>query len=156
MCKASNVKAAFSAPGKRSYQSAGRFQNEDLLFQEAVKADRIGPLVGKSKELRKVFKLIIRFAGDNANVIIEGESGTGKELVARTIHDLGPRRDKSFIPVNCGAIPFELMESEFFGHKKGAFTGAVADKHGYLGLADQGTLFLDEGPHPPGQTSACH
>jgi transcriptional regulator with PAS, ATPase and Fis domain len=83
-------------------------------------------------------------AGSEANVIILGESGTGKELVARAIHNMSPRAEKAFVPVNCGAIPENLVESEFFGHRKGAFTGAHIDKTGYLHSANGGTLFLDE------------
>ena len=87
---------------------------------------------------------INKLARSQAPVYISGESGVGKELVARMIHAKGPRRDKPFVPVNCGAIPAELMESEFFGHKKGSFTGAVIDKEGLFQAADGGTLFLDE------------
>jgi two-component system response regulator PilR (NtrC family) len=87
---------------------------------------------------------IERLARSQAAVYIKGESGTGKEVVARIIHDLGPRAEKAFVPVNCGAIPTELMESEFFGHKKGSFTGAHIDKPGLFQAADGGTLFLDE------------
>jgi two-component system response regulator PilR (NtrC family) len=88
--------------------------------------------------------MIERLSRGQAPVYIAGESGTGKELAARLIHELGPRADKPFVPVNCGAIPESLMESEFFGHKKGSFTGAVTDKDGLFKAADQGTLFLDE------------
>jgi two-component system response regulator PilR (NtrC family) len=88
--------------------------------------------------------LIDRVARSQAPVHISGESGTGKELVARLIHDRGPRADARLVPVNCGAIPAELMESEFFGHRKGSFTGAVQDKTGLVKSADSGTLFLDE------------
>jgi two-component system response regulator PilR (NtrC family) len=88
--------------------------------------------------------MIARVARSQAPVHISGESGTGKELVARLIHQSGPRAEGPFVPVNCGAIPGELMESEFFGHKRGSFTGAVADKKGLVQIAEGGTLFLDE------------
>ncbi len=101
-------------------------------------------MIGKSRSLRKAFEQMAMTARSNANVIIFGESGTGKELAAHSIHRLSPRRGNCFVPVNCGAIPAELIESEFFGYKKGAFTGAVTNKSGYLDCADQGTLFLDE------------
>jgi transcriptional regulator with PAS, ATPase and Fis domain len=94
--------------------------------------------------MQPVYDLIEKAAAADVNVIIYGESGTGKELVAHAIHDLSDRKAGSFVPVNCGAIPETLMESEFFGHRKGAFTGAVIDKHGFLDLARGGTLFLDE------------
>jgi two-component system response regulator PilR (NtrC family) len=101
-------------------------------------------LFGESPAIQKVRGMIERFARGQAPVYISGESGTGKELAARLIHELGPRADKPFVPVNCGAIPEQLMESEFFGHKKGSFTGAVQDKEGLFKAADGGTLFLDE------------
>ena len=101
-------------------------------------------LFGESSAMQKVRSMIEKFARGQAPVYISGESGTGKELAARLIHDLGPRADKPFVPVNCGAIPEQLMESEFFGHKKGSFTGAVQDKEGLFKAADGGTLFLDE------------
>jgi len=101
-------------------------------------------LLGESEPVKKVRALIERLARGQAPVYISGESGTGKELVARLIHELGPRGDRPFVPVNCGAIPETLMESEFFGHKKGSFTGAVQDKDGLFKAADGGTLFLDE------------
>lgn len=101
-------------------------------------------LFGESPAIQKVRAMIDKFSRGQAPVYISGESGTGKELAARLIHELGPRADKPFVPVNCGAIPEQLMESEFFGHKKGSFTGAVQDKEGLFKAADGGTLFLDE------------
>ena len=101
-------------------------------------------LLGESPAMQKLREMIDRVARSQAPIHISGESGTGKELVARLIHESGPRNDGPFVPVNCGAIPTELMESEFFGHRKGAFTGAVSDKAGLIQAADTGTLFLDE------------
>ncbi len=101
-------------------------------------------LTGDSAPMQELRDLVERVARSQAPVHICGESGTGKELVARLIHDSGARADGPFVPVNCGAIPAELMESEFFGHRKGSFTGAVSDKAGLLQSADGGTLFLDE------------
>ena len=101
-------------------------------------------LIGDSAVMHPLKNTILKLARSQAPVFLSGASGTGKEVVARLIHDLSPRRDGSFVPVNCGAIPSELMESEFFGHKKGSFTGAVADKQGLFQQANGGTLFLDE------------
>ena len=104
-----------------------------------------GPrLLGSSPAMEQLREMIARVARSQAPVHICGESGTGKELVARMIHESGPRRDGPFVAVNCGAIPTELMESELFGHKRGSFTGAVADKKGLVQSAEGGTLFLDE------------
>lgn len=104
-----------------------------------------GPrLLGSSSAMQHMREMIGRVARSQAPVHISGESGTGKELVAKLIHESGPRRDGPFIPVNCGAIPTELMESELFGHKRGSFTGAVSDKKGLIQSAEGGTLFLDE------------
>jgi two-component system, NtrC family, response regulator PilR len=101
-------------------------------------------LIGESAPMQALRKQIARLARSQAPVYISGESGTGKELVARQIHEQGPRADRPFLPVNCGAIPTELMESEFFGHRKGSFSGAVEDKPGLFQAAEGGTLFLDE------------
>jgi len=101
-------------------------------------------IVGNSKPMKKVFKLIAKAATMTANVLISGESGTGKELVARAIHYNSPRSRAAFVPVNCTAIPESLVESELFGHEKGAFTGANTTRAGFFKVADRGTLFLDE------------
>ena len=101
-------------------------------------------LIGHAPAMGRLREMILRVARSQAPVHISGESGTGKELVARMIHASGPRAEGPFVPVNCGAIPSELMESEFFGHKRGSFTGAVADKVGLIPSAEGGTLFLDE------------
>jgi two-component system, NtrC family, response regulator PilR len=114
-----------------------RPEGEGLTFQ--------GPrLLGNSAPMQQLREMIVRVARSQAPVHIAGESGTGKELVARLIHLSGPRAEGPFVAVNCGAIPGELMESEFFGHKRGSFTGAVADKKGLVQSAEGGTLFLDE------------
>ena len=101
-------------------------------------------LVGDSEAINRIRETILKLARSQAPIYISGESGVGKELVARMIHEHGPRGAQAFIPVNCGAIPVDLMESEFFGHRKGSFTGADADKEGLFQAAEGGTLFLDE------------
>ena len=105
---------------------------------------RFGDIIGKSEPMQQVYELILQAAATDVNVILYGETGTGKELVSKAIHEASDRKEQIFFPVNLGAIPVNLIESEFFGHKKGAFTGATLDKLGYLDLAEQGTLFLDE------------
>jgi sigma-54 specific flagellar transcriptional regulator A len=102
------------------------------------------PIIGKSAHTRTLLDLIKVLAGSNSTVLITGESGTGKELVAQALHRQGGRRQASFVPINCGAIPKDLLESELFGHRKGAFTGAVSDRVGRFEMAHGGTLFLDE------------
>ncbi len=112
------------------------------LGDKAITSNR--SLIGDALSMQNVRNTVAKLARSQAPVYVSGESGTGKELVARMIHEQGPRADHPFVPVNCGAIPEELMESELFGHKKGSFTGAVADKLGLFQAADGGTLFLDE------------
>jgi two-component system response regulator PilR (NtrC family) len=124
-------------------------QNLRNIVESALKLgehrdDDASRLLGNSPAMQELRQLVDKVARSQAPVHISGESGTGKELVARLIHDSGPRKDGPFVPVNCGAIPAELMESEFFGHRKGAFTGAVHDKLGLVQSANTGTLFLDE------------
>jgi len=122
-----------------------RLRNENIRLRSSIKERyRFGDIIGKSQPMQEIYELILKAANSDANVVIYGESGTGKEMVARAIHDMSDRKDKDFVAVNCGAIPETLLESEFFGYKKGAFTGANMDKHGYLDLAGDGTLFLDE------------
>jgi formate hydrogenlyase transcriptional activator len=106
--------------------------------------DPYGEIVGTSPALRDVLRLVETVAGGDSTALLLGETGTGKELVARAIHKRSPRHDRPFVKVNCAAIPTGLLESELFGHERGAFTGAIAQKIGRLELADQGTLFLDE------------
>ncbi|MGZ3696834.1 MAG: sigma-54 interaction domain-containing protein [Bdellovibrionota bacterium] len=102
------------------------------------------PILGESQPIQSLLSMIRKVGPSKTNVLVVGESGTGKELVARMIHDSGPLKDRPFIPVNCGAIPENLIESEMFGHRRGSFTGAIADKAGLFEAANGGTLFLDE------------
>jgi DNA-binding NtrC family response regulator len=114
----------------------------------------LGSLVGPSKKMQEIFRLIEMVAPSTASVLITGASGTGKEMVARTIHELSPRKSKPFVPINCAAIPETLIESEIFGHEKGAFTGALERRTGCFELAEGGTLLLDEIGEMPVATQA--
>ncbi len=120
-----------------------RRENE-ILRRQLRDRGAFGELVGNSEAMQRVYVLIEQVASSSASVLITGESGTGKELVARSIHNLSPRRNAPFLAINCSAIPDTLMESELFGHEKGAFTGAVSRRHGCFELANTGTLLLDE------------
>jgi formate hydrogenlyase transcriptional activator len=122
-----------------------RLAKENLYLEEEVRTEHnFGEIVGDSAALRRVLKEVETVAPTGSTVLIRGETGTGKELVARALHDLSPRRDRTFVKLNCAAIPTGLLESELFGHEKGAFTGAITQKVGRFELAHQGTLFLDE------------
>jgi DNA-binding NtrC family response regulator len=120
----------------------------------AVRPDTLGQMVGSSPEMKAVFSLVQRVASSNVSVLVTGESGTGKELVARALHDLSGRRNKPFVAVNCAAIPETLIESEIFGHERGAFTGALERRAGCFELAEEGTLLLDEIGEMPAGTQA--
>ncbi len=130
---------ARNALGERALQG-----EVESLRKTIVPADRMGELLGKSVRMQEVFDLVERFAPSPAPVLITGESGTGKELVAKAIHFQSPRKGAPFVAMNCAAIPDSLIESELFGHKRGAFTDARADRDGLFVQADGGTLFLDE------------
>ena len=126
-------------------QLKAQLERENLYLQEEIKTEhKFEDFVGKSAAIKKVLKAIETVAPTDANVLILGETGTGKELVARAIHDFSPMRDKALVKVNCAALPAELIESELFGHEKGAFTGALARRIGRFELANGGTIFLDE------------
>jgi len=119
-------------------------QEKKILDNELKKTIHFGKIVGNSPKMMQIYSMIRQLAKTRTNVLITGESGTGKELIARAIHEQSDRRDKPFIAINCGGIPEGLMESEFFGHKKGAFTGATHDKKGLFESGKKGTVFLDE------------
>ncbi|MCM2323555.1 MAG: sigma-54 dependent transcriptional regulator [Oligoflexia bacterium] len=122
-----------------------KLQRENMVLREEVKRNwAMGDVIGKSPGMRAVFDLISRVSQATANVLITGESGTGKEMIARAIHQSGPRAERPFVAINCTAIPETLLESELFGHAKGSFTGAIQRKRGLFEEADGGTLFLDE------------
>lgn len=130
-------------------QLAGALQQVQLFNEEREQTpfkrspELFRSLVGNSRSIRQVRKLVEQVANSDATVLILGESGTGKEVVARNLHYHSTRRNKPFVPINCGAIPAELLESELFGHEKGAFTGAITARQGRFELAEGGSLFLD-------------
>jgi two-component system response regulator PilR (NtrC family) len=120
-------------------------ETENTLLRQVIEDRyRLGTLIGKSEKMRVVFDLVRKVAPTKTNILLSGESGTGKELVAKAIHYNSPRKDRPFVVLNCGAIPENLLESELFGHMKGAFTGAISNKRGLFETADGGTIFLDE------------
>ncbi len=119
-------------------------ERENRALQESARGDQFEGLIGTSAKIREVFQMIQRVGPSDVSVLITGESGTGKELVARAIHRQSDRREKPFVAINCGAIPETLLESELFGHEKGAFTGASQQRKGRIETAQGGTLFLDE------------
>lgn len=122
-----------------------KLHQENIRLRSSIKERyRLGQLIGKSSAMQNIYERIIQAAETEATVIINGESGTGKELAARAIHDISERKNQPFIAVNCGAISESLLESEFFGHVRGAFSGAYSNRDGFLKAADGGTLFLDE------------
>lgn len=137
--KAVILKAVERAVEKQELAQENRFLREQL-----EKTEPYGEIIGESHAIREVMAMVERVAPLPSTVLITGESGTGKELIARALHQLSDRRNKRFVAVNCGAIPENLMESELFGHVRGAFTGAVRDKEGLFKTASGGTLFLDE------------
>ena len=141
------VKEAYLRAG--SVIKAGEVELKFTPFEERIEIlpsekEALGEMVGKSPAMREIFGLVEKIAPTDATVLIEGETGTGKDMIARTLHQLSPRGDKAFIVVDCGAVAGTLIESELFGHEKGAFTGAVAARQGAFELAAGGTIFLDE------------
>jgi len=135
---------------ERATEFASAKKENELLRRQLQDRGAFGELVGTSETMREIYALIEQVAPSSASVLITGESGTGKELVARTLHNMSPRHDKPFVAINCSAIPETLMESELFGHEKGAFTGAASRRPGCFELANTGTLLLDEiGEMPP-------
>lgn len=128
---------------ERAMEERVHEKKQRLYLEEEIRAD-FGEIVGESSALKNALHLVSVVAPTDSSVLILGETGTGKELIARAIHNLSSRRDRAFVKLNCAAIPLGLLESELFGHEKGAFTGAIAQKTGRFELADKGTLFLDE------------
>lgn len=129
---------------KKSLERSTLIQENIRLRQAVEDRYKFWNLIGKSPKMQRVYELVEKVSQTKANVLITGESGTGKELVAKAVHFNSARKDRSFVTLNCGAIPENLLESELFGHMKGSFTGAIANKRGLLEMAEGGTLFMDE------------
>ena len=151
LLKAMGVQVAAALANLRLSAREARLREENLaLRREIARKYRFDQLIGDSPRMRRIFELMEKVIPTTSTVLIEGETGTGKELVARAIHYGGPRKERRFLAQNCAALPEPLLESELFGHRKGAFTGATQDKKGLFELADGGTIFLDEvGDTPP-------
>lgn len=132
--------------GEELRQANEALQRENFKLRQEMELlkDSSRPLIYKSRSMQEVVQMLDRVVHADSTVLLQGETGTGKELLARYVHEHSHRRDQPFVPVNCGAIPSELVESSFFGHRKGAFTGATENRKGFFELAHQGTLFLDE------------
>jgi formate hydrogenlyase transcriptional activator len=145
MGDASSALTDFGDLAGTSFPGAGELEQESLYLASEIRSDdNFADIVGKSATLRKVLDQVAIVAPTGSTVLLHGETGTGKELLARAIHNLSPRRERAFVRLNCAAIPSGLVESELFGHEKGAFTGALMQKRGRFELADRGSLFLDE------------
>jgi len=129
---------------KKSLERSNLIKENIRLRQAVEDRYKFWNLIGKSPKMQRVYELVEKVSQTKANVLITGESGTGKELVAKAVHFNSARKDRSFVTLNCGAIPENLLESELFGHMKGSFTGAIANKRGLLEMAESGTLFMDE------------
>ncbi|HYE66186.1 MAG TPA: sigma-54 dependent transcriptional regulator, partial [Pyrinomonadaceae bacterium] len=129
---------------KNAIRQRELFRENRALRRELDRRYSFSQIIGTSEALHAVFRLVEKVAGTNTHILIQGESGTGKELIARAIHHNSPRADRPFVAINCGALPETLLESELFGHTKGAFTGAVNSKPGLFRSAEGGTVFLDE------------
>ena len=129
----------------RDRRAQDKLAKEKLYLEDEIRTEyNFEEIVGESAALKRILKQVETVAPTDSTVLIRGETGTGKELIARAIHHLSRRRERTFVKLNCAAIPTGLLESELFGHEKGAFTGAIAQKIGRFELAHQGTLFLDE------------
>jgi transcriptional regulator with GAF, ATPase, and Fis domain len=131
-------------------QSQGNGRPQGIPFKEVAREDRLSGLVGDSPKIRELAGFVRAIAATDVTVLVQGETGTGKELIAKAIHHHSPRRERRFVAINCGSLAETLLESELFGHEKGAFTGAAGQRKGIFEVADGGTLFLDEiGEIPP-------
>jgi transcriptional regulator with GAF, ATPase, and Fis domain len=142
-----SAQIAIAAENARAYEELTKVNarlTDEKQYLERELDQQFADIVGKSRALRKTLTAVKTVAPTDSSVLILGETGTGKELIARAIHNLGPRRERPFVRMNAAAMPASLFESELFGHEKGAFTGAVASRTGRLELAHRGTLFLDE------------